>query len=90
MCSSDLEDGGRWVSKSLTLPYYPSPWLLGIAAPGEALAVKKDLNFKVAAIDPEENPADPGELTAVLYRVSWNYNMVELDGYTRWQSSADL
>ena len=84
------EDGGRWVSKSLTLPYYPSPWLLGIAAPGEALAVKKDLNFNVAAIDPEENPADPGELTAVLYRVSWNYNMVELDGYTRWQSSEEL
>ena len=48
------------------------------------------MNFKVAAIDPEENPADPGELTAVLYRVSWNYNMMKLDGYTRWQSSEEL
>ena len=84
------EDGGRWVSKSLTLPYYPTGWLLGIAAPSEALAVKKDLNFKVAAIDSEENPADPGELTATLYRISWNYNMVTLDGYTRWQSSEEL
>ena len=84
------EDGGRWVSKSLTLPYYPAPWLLGIAAPEGVLAVKKDLDFKIAAIDPEENPADPGELTATLYRVSWNYNLVELDGYRRWQSSEEL
>lgn len=84
------EDGGRWVSKSLTLPYYPTPWLLGIAAPEGKLAVKKDLDFKVAAIDPKEDPADPGELNAVLYRVTWNYNMVTLDGHTRWQSTEEL
>ena len=78
------EDGGRWVSRSLTLPYYPTPWLLGIAAPEGELAVKKDLDFKVAAIDPREDPADPGKLTATFYRVTWNYNMVTLDGHTRW------
>lgn len=84
------EDGGRWVSKSLTLPYFPSPWLLGVAAPAGALVVKKDLDFKVAAIDPEENPANPGKLTATLYRVSWNYNLVTLDDYTRWQATEEL
>ena len=54
------------------------------------MAVKKDLDFKVAAIDPKEDPADPGELNAVLYRVTWNYNMVTLDGHTRWQSTEEL
>ena len=90
LSSSVMEPGGRWISKSITLPYYPTPWLLGIADTNESLSVKRDLTFKVAAIDPEENPADPGELSATLYRVSWNYNLVQLDGYTRWQSSEEL
>ncbi|MCR4817360.1 MAG: Ig-like domain-containing protein [Fretibacterium sp.] len=85
-----MEDGGRWVSNSVTRPYFPSPWLIGIASASDSMAVRKDIKFKIAAIDPEENPANPGELTATLYRVTWNYNMVEVDGYRRWQSSEEL
>ncbi|MCR5347038.1 MAG: Ig-like domain-containing protein [Fretibacterium sp.] len=85
-----MEDGGRWISSSVTRPYFPAPWLIGIASGSDTMAVKKDLEFRVAALDPEENPADPGELTAALYRVTWNYNMVEVDGYRRWQSSEEL
>jgi uncharacterized protein YfaS (alpha-2-macroglobulin family) len=53
------------------------------------MAVKTDITFPVAAITPDEEPADPGELTAELYRVTWNYNLVRMDGYTRWQSSEE-
>jgi uncharacterized protein YfaS (alpha-2-macroglobulin family) len=84
-----MEEGGRWVSETMTLPYYSSPWLLGLSAPEGASAVGNDLKFRVAAITPDEEPADPGELTATLYRVTWNYNLVDLDGYTRWQSTEE-
>jgi uncharacterized protein YfaS (alpha-2-macroglobulin family) len=84
-----MEEGGRWVSENVTLPYYPSPWLLGLTAPEGTLAVGNDLKFRVAAVTPDEEPADPGELTATLSRVTWNYNLVDLDGYTRWQSTEE-
>jgi uncharacterized protein YfaS (alpha-2-macroglobulin family) len=84
-----MEEGGRWVSETVTLPYYSSPWLLGLTAPEGVPAVGNELKFRVAAITPEEEPADPGELTATLYRVNWNYNLVTVDGYTRWQSSEE-
>ena len=85
-----MEDGGRWVSSSVTRPYFPQPWMLGIAAPEGDMPVGQDLSFKVAAVAPDEGPADPGQLTATLYRVTWNYDMVEVDGRRRWQSSEEL
>ena len=84
-----MEEGGRWVSDTRTLPYYSSPWLLGLTEPEGTLAVGSELKFRVAAVTPDEEPADPGELTATLYRVTWNYNLVEVDGYTRWQSTEE-
>lgn len=88
--ASVMEDGGRWVTGTITRPYYPAPYLLGIAALSDKMTVKNDLRFRVAAITPEEEPADPGELNAELYKVTWNYNMVEIDGRKRWQSSEEL
>ncbi|MDR2137541.1 MAG: hypothetical protein LBO68_04555, partial [Synergistaceae bacterium] len=85
-----MEEGGRWVSDRKVLPFHPFPWILGLAKPEGKLAVGKDLTFRVAALTPEEEPADPGELTATLYRVRWNYNLVTLDGHTRWQGSEEF
>lgn len=85
-----MEDGGRWVTSSVTRPYFPAPYLLGIAAVNDNFAARRDAEFKVIALDPDENLTDPGELTAALYRVRWNYNMVEVDGHRRWQSSEEL
>ena len=89
--SEVMEDGGRWDSGSITKKYFPSKWLLGIATSNtEKLAVKNNINFKVAAITPDEEPADPGELNAELFRVIWNYNLVEVDGHKHWQSTEEL
>ena len=85
-----MEDGGRWVTSTLTRPYYSAPWLLGIAPESEAMAVRTNVRFKVAGITPDEEPASPGELRATLYRVTWNYNMIEIDGRKRWQSTEEL
>ena len=85
-----MEDGGRWVTSTLARPYYPAPYILGIAPENDAFSVGKIGRFRVAAINPDEEPANPGELTATLYRVTWNYNMIEIDGRKRWQSTEEL
>ena len=85
-----MEDGGRWVSNSITRPYFPAPWLLGIVPASDKLAVRNNIVFKIAAVTPDEEPANPGELSAELYKVTWNYNMIEIDGRKRWQSSEEL
>ncbi|MDR1874406.1 MAG: hypothetical protein LBQ90_05245 [Synergistaceae bacterium] len=86
-----MEEGGRWVSESVSLPFCPTPFLLGLALAEGPLAVGRDMTFPIAAVTPDrnENPADPGELTAELFRVTWNYNLVRVDGYTRWQSTEE-
>ena len=85
-----MEDGGRWVSSTITRPYYSAPYLLGIAPENDAFTVGNAAQFRVAGITPEEEPANPGQLTATLYRVTWNYNMIEIDGRKRWQSTEEL
>ena len=85
-----MEDSGRWVSSVITRPYYSSPWLLGIAPVDENFSVRKQAVFKIAGVTPSEEPADPGELSAELYKITWNYNMVEIDGRKRWQSTEEL
>ncbi|MBR1657697.1 MAG: hypothetical protein IJ697_04440 [Synergistaceae bacterium] len=85
-----MEDSGRWVNSSITRPYFPSPWLLGIAPVDENFSVRRNIAFKVAGITPDEEPANPGQLNAELYKITWNYNMVEIDGRKRWQSTEEF
>ena len=85
-----MEDGGRWITSVLRRPYFPASYLLGIAAENDAFSVGNAARFRIAAITPEEEPANPSELTATLYRVTWNYNMIEIDGRKRWQSTEEL
>ena len=85
-----IEDSGRPVANFITRRYFPAKWLLGIAPLSGKLTVRNDLKFSVKAIDPKEKPIDPGELNAEFFKVSWNYNLVEIDGYKRWQSSEEL
>lgn len=79
------DDTGRWATAVLSRPYWPAPWLLGIAPVSDSSGA-----FKVAAITPDEEPASPGQLNAQLFRVLWNYNLVEIDGRKRWQSTEEL
>ena len=84
------EDSGRWVNASVTRPYFTVPYILGIAPESENFSVRNNATFRVAGITPNEEPANPGELTAELFRVTWNYNIVEIDGHKRWQSTEEL
>ena len=85
-----MEDSGRWVTSTISRPFYSSPWLLGIATQDENFRVGKNAVFKIAAVTPAEEPADPGQLSAELYKITWNYNIIEIDGRKRWQSTEEL
>ncbi len=85
-----MEDTGRWVAGTITRPYYSAPWLLGIAPLSDKFSVRNNASFRVAGITPDEEPADPGELKAELHKITWSYNMVEIDGRKRWQSTEEF
>ena len=84
------EDSGRWVNASVTRPYYSVPYVLGIAPENDSFSVRNSAKFRVAAITPNEEPANPGELTAELCKITYSYNMVEIDGRKRWQSTEEI
>ncbi|MDR3353542.1 MAG: hypothetical protein LBO21_00730 [Synergistaceae bacterium] len=65
-----MEDGGRWVYKSLTVPFYPRRTLLGIMAPGGAILPNKKVPFEFAAIDASGEPAEVSGAKLSVFRIS--------------------
>jgi uncharacterized protein YfaS (alpha-2-macroglobulin family) len=56
------EDGGRWVYKSISRPYYPRDIMLGIKHAGEwSVATNTNIPFSFAAVTTDGKPADGGE-----------------------------
>ena len=53
------EDGGRWVYKSLTIPYYPNDMMLGIKFSRASLSTNTRIPFGFAAIDTKGNAVNP-------------------------------
>ncbi len=86
------EDGGRWVSKSLRVPYYPRKEQLGLKLPAGYVEPGKATTFTVAAVDTEGKPL--AELKAVDYtieRVIGHYNYVrQPNGSYRYDYSEEL
>jgi uncharacterized protein YfaS (alpha-2-macroglobulin family) len=62
------EDGGRWVYKSINLPYYPRRSMLGIKYAGENLVTNTEIPFAFAAIDTNGKPLDPEGVTMTVYQ----------------------
>ncbi len=84
-----MEDGGRWNGKSMSVPLYPKPVLLGLFAP-EAEA-QKSLKVMLVAVTPDGVEAKTAKLKGGLYRVNeYYYNMRNNDGYTRDGTAQEL
>lgn len=84
-----MEDGGRWNGKSMSVPVYPKPVLLGIFAP-EAQA-NKSLKIMLAAVTPDGAEAKTSLLKGGLYRVNdYYYRMRNNGGYTRDGNAQEL
>ena len=74
------EDGGRMVAKSLSLPYYPKPVLIGYALPRQELAAGGPCRIEVAAVTPEGAPAGAKKLRAAVALEQYYYSRSE-SGY---------
>ncbi len=62
-----MEDGGRWVAKSISIPYFPKPFLLGWEAPRQVVTAGSVCSLKFAAVTPEGKPAALQSLKARIY-----------------------
>lgn len=74
------EDGGRWVSKTRAIEYFPKPYLLGIKAESANPAPGKEVGFSLAAVDPGGKSVDPGKLSIEISRIQSNWHTVYRDG----------
>ncbi len=70
------EDGGRWVGKSLVLPYYPREEQLGLKLPVDYLAPGQPAVIGAVAVDTEGRPLDVSALEYTVERVAGHYNYV--------------
>ncbi len=52
-----MEESGRWVSTSLSMPFHPYPVYLGIEKPSGDAVPGKETSLRVAAVTPEGTPA---------------------------------
>ncbi len=76
------EDGGRWTTKTETLTWFPQPYLLGLNVPAGDKDPGKAVPIKIAALTPDERPAEPGALTVELYRLRSYWSTVYREGRT--------
>ena len=66
-----MEDSGRWFYRTLTLPYYPNPLLLGIRTPKGEVTAKTKTPFSFAAITSSGAPSNLDSITLSVYKVSY-------------------
>ncbi|MDR1472537.1 MAG: hypothetical protein LBS75_08425 [Synergistaceae bacterium] len=78
-----MEDGGRWVYKSVTLPYYPRDSLLGIQLPEAWGTPSVPFPFSIAAIDTSGQPVDPKNARVTINRVKSYSIITTVDGVRR-------
>ncbi len=71
------EDGGRMVAKSLSVPYYPKPLLIGYALPRQELTANTLCQIQIAAVTPEGNPAGTKKLQAAVALEQYYYSRSE-------------
>ena len=81
-----MEEGGRWVYRTLTLPYYPRDALLGIQIPEGTISTTSDTPILFAMVDIEGNPIDSASVKMSLQRGQRRNVTMEIDGRIRSES----
>ena len=60
------EDGGRWVARNITIPWYKHPFILGHEYSREEAKVGSPYSMRLAAVTPDGKPADATELNVTV------------------------
>lgn len=66
-----MEDGGRWVYSSTTVPYYPHPVLLGIEKPQGGFKPGEMMPFRIAAVNRDGKAAALASVKIRTFRVNY-------------------
>ncbi len=76
------EDGGRWVARSISIPYYKNPVLLGCEMPRQEAQAGAPYALRVAAVAPDGKPSGLKNIAVTAESIQEYY--VRSDrGYTR-------
>ncbi len=76
------EDGGRWVARNISVPYYKNPVLLGYEVPRQEAQAGTPYSVRVAAASPDGKPSGLKNVTAVAETIQ-DYYVRSDRGYTR-------
>ena len=84
-----LETGGRKVAARGAVQFFPSPICLGLA--GEPGKKDGEVSIRVAAVKPDENPAELAKVELTLEKQVWNYSVRDYSTYQepRWTGKYD-
>lgn len=74
------EDGGRWVSQSSQIDYYPTNYLLGLKTESNSLSPGKPGTVEIAAVTPDGQAAQSGPLEAEVFLVQGNWHSIYRNG----------
>ena len=80
LVASVQEDGGRWVSQTGNVTYFPTPYLLGLKQEGEGFEPGKPVSMKLAAVNQAGKQTASGKLTAEISLVQGNWHTVYRNG----------
>lgn len=84
-----MEEGGRWVYKTVTVDWFPRNVMLGIKMPQET-ALNKKFEFQAAAVDPDGKAAGTKKLKYKIFRQVWQTVVYEENGRRQSRSQRDL
>ncbi len=74
------EDGGRWVTQTNTVTYFPTPYLLGMKVEDGSLIPGKLGHIQVAAVDPAGKAVAAGKLDVEISLIQGNWHTVYRNG----------
>jgi uncharacterized protein YfaS (alpha-2-macroglobulin family) len=80
-----MQDNGRWVYKTLSMPYYPRNTLLGIKLPDGDISTGTPISFAFAAITPDGEGLS-SEAALSVFKVEYRWITTKEDGKQRTES----
>ena len=88
--TSVFEEGGRRVTKTAVLRWYPSEVLIGISLPEGGFSPNRPFDFSLAAVKPDGSPSPSKTIKYSLFRVVEQRVSYEKDGRTEARLQEEL
>ena len=90
VAASAFEEGGRKVTKTAILRWYPSEVLVGISLPGGGFSPGKPIDFSLASVKPDGSPSPSESIKYSLFRIVEQSVTYEKDGRTETRPQEEL